>query len=513
MRRLLQPKQSLFVGDNMKSINIYSRPVFQVSEGQRTRFNELASMAKVLHVSCVEGEQLCPGFTNIIGDVWVAFCAIHPRLLPNAKQIDDMQFEFIQNLMNAEEYTRWHHLTQGDELLSVLSAVAIAERLKEMLKDDKVSKQAVAQKKLAQRSQEYASKQLQELRKKMNDPNVSKAEKERAAMQKNLVHRILTAAQQDQAQANEAVRKQISTMSNATIAEMLKSTAQKVKHSKNTIVAVGTMDGKKIQQVPLSDQFELANHLKEHKTLQKIADLAGRFKKIAQKKQKTKQRMTMERKNVTLGQEVARLLPTEIANFILPHSKLDFLRRYAEQQTFIFDTKGKDRRGKGPIIICMDESSSMTSIKEESKAFCMALLMIARKQKRDFAIVPFASDIGEVQIFLKGRASVQDLIHYSNSFLGGGTNYEKPLRASLNILKESKFNEADLIFVTDGSSFLSSSFIEEFNLVKKNKQFECTSIVLKNAFNTVDLNVVNKFSDKVLEVNELFEAEEAFVLS
>ena len=152
--------------------------------------------------------------------------------------------------------------------------------------------------------------------------------------------------------------------------------------------------------------------------------------------------MTMERKNVTYGQEIARLLPMELASFVLPNAKLDFLKRYSEQQTLIFDMKGKDRRGRGPIIICMDESSSMTSIKAESKAFCLALLMIARKQKRDFAIVPFASEVGEVVIFAKGRSTAEDIMNFSTHFLGGGTNYEKPLRASLDILTKSEFNKA-----------------------------------------------------------------------
>ncbi|WP_274307113.1 vWA domain-containing protein [Solibacillus daqui] len=220
----------------------------------------------------------------------------------------------------------------------------------------------------------------------------------------------------------------------------------------------------------------------------------------------------MERKNISIGHEVSRLLPIELANYVMDHSKKDFLRRFSESQTLVFDTKGKDRKGKGPIIICMDESSSMTSIKEHSKAFCIALLTIAKKQKRDFAIIPFASTVGDVQVFRKGQATTQDLLTFSNSFLGGGTNYEQPLRESLNILLQSEFNEADILFVTDGSSFLSTHFIDEFNATKKKKQFECTAVILTNLFNTVDVNLVNKFSDRVIEVNELFDAGDVFVL-
>ena len=328
--------------------------------------------------------------------------------------------------------------------------------------------------------------------------------------QRQLYVEKLQSSQSRFIQMNEQVKTRIQRLDPQQIGAMIQQNKEKFRHTKKAIMAVGTMDGKKLDNLPLKDQFELAEKLRSHEELRKIADMVGRFKRIAMKKQKTKNKQTMERKNISIGQEIARLLPTELASYILPHSHLDFLKRLAQRQTFIFDTSGKDRKGKGPIIICMDESSSMTAFKEQSKAFCIALLMIAKKQKRDFAIVPFASQVGEVMIFKKGQATIQEMIHFSNQFLMGGTNYEHPLRESLQILTQSEFNEADILFVTDGSSFLSSKFIEEFNEVKRKKIVECTSIVLTNLNNAVDLNIVNQFSDRIIEVSELFEADEAF---
>ena len=115
-------------------------------------------------------------------------------------------------------------------------------------------------------------------------------------------------------------------------------------------------------------------------------------------------------------------------------------------------------------------------------------------------------------IFPKGRATTEDVVHFSNRFLGGGTNYEKPLRASLNILTKSEFNKADVLFVTDGTSFLSSRFLEEFHTIKKQRNFECTSIVLTNLIQTVNLDIVHRFSDEVIEVKDLFDAQEVFSL-
>lgn len=490
---------------------LYSRSIFDISTSQKTRFNELLKMAKLLNDRCLDGEKILLGFTNIIGDTWYSFYNKQPLLEENAQQIDETQFGFITNLLKTDEYMQWHQLTKGDELLSVLTAISMADQLIKSLRNDHPQTKNEQSQKAAERSQQFAKKRIQELQQQINSAT-SEGIKQAYRDQQKIYEQNLKNAEQQTKAIEQQLKNQLLEISKQSLGQIIQGNKKKISNTKKAIITVGTMDGKKIEHVPLGDQFELAEKIGTHKELQTIADLVGRFKRIAIKKQKTKQKHTMERKNIAIGQEVSRLLPTELANYVMGHSKMDFLRRFSESQALVFDTKGNDRKGKGPIIICMDESSSMTSIKEQSKAFCIALLTIAKKQKRDFAIVPFASNVGEVKIFAKGQASTQDLLAFSNSFLGGGTNYEQPLRESLTILQQSEFNEADILFVTDGSSFLPTRFIEEFNATKKKKQFECTSVVLTNLFNAVDVNVVQKFSDRVIEVSELFDAADAFVL-
>lgn len=496
---------------NTKLQATYQQTVLYEANRQFERFNELANVANILMTTCNEGEKLYPGFTNMVGDVWCAFYAVEPQLDPQKKEVNEIQYDMMKKIMKTDEFSRWQHLTANDELMSVLTAVSIAEQLKKWLQQNRETREAINKQERAERSEQRVydqQKKLDEMRKQAT----TNLEQQRIEYQEAFINKQLEKVKEDQHQAKQALHQAMRRMSIQQFGEILEHSKSETKKTKKTVVEMGTLDDKKLEQVPISEQFQLAEQIKNHDTLKKIAELTGRFRRIAKKKQKTKHKMTMERKNIAMGQEVARLLPMELANFVMPNSKVDFLRRYAEHQTLLFDTKGKDRRGRGPIIICMDESSSMTSMKAESKAFCLALLMIARKQKRDFAIIPFASDVGEVRIFSKGRSSAQEILDFSNHFLGGGTNYEKPLRASLNILTKSEFNEADILFVTDGSSFLSSQFLDEFNTIKKKRKFECTTIVLTNLINTVDLKIVHRFSDKVIEVGELFEADEVFSL-
>lgn len=490
---------------------LYSRSLFDISHLQKARFNELVKMAKLLADSCMEGEKILTGFTNYIGDTWYAFFSKDPTLLKTAQQIDETQYDFISSLLNQDEYHQWHQLTKRDELLSVLTAISMADQLLKAIKDTQNMNLSVHNQRLAERKHAFAKKRIEELEQKIKESTID-IMKDAYRRQKHLYEERIKTVDQEMLTSQQQVKQRLKRISEQSIGAIIHQNKKKVHHTKKLIRAIGTMDGKKFEYVPLCDQFDLAEKLRASKELQRIADLVGRFKRIAMIKQKTKHKQTMERKNISIGQEVSRLLPTELTNYVMEHSKLDFMRRFSESQTLVYDPLGKNQKGKGPMIICMDESSSMTSIKEQSKAFCIALLTIAKKQKRDLAIIPFASTVGEIQIFRKGQATTQDLMAFSQRFLGGGTNYEQPLRESLNILLQSEFKEADILFVTDGSSFLSTRFIDEFNATKKKKQFECTAILLTNLFNAVDVNVVNKFADRVMEVNELFEATDAFVL-
>ncbi|MGM9951326.1 MAG: VWA domain-containing protein [Lysinibacillus sp.] len=487
----------------------YDQTVWAATERQFERFNELLGLAWVLEEACREGEEIYPGFTNIMGDLWFAFYAMEPKLDLSSRERNDIQYDLIAGLVQTDEYMRTHILTASDALLSVLTAVLIGERLRDWLVEDMDVQEARLKKVRAEWTEGKARRQMEELRQTEQNPEAGEQERTQASLHREFVQKQLAYAQQDKEQAEKGLQDAVRKMTAQQLGDMLAATREEARRTKQAVLEIAALNGKKTEHLPVSEQFQLAEQIQQHDTLKKIAEMTGRFKRIAKKKMYTKQ-ATMERKDVTLGQEVSRLLPAEVANLLMPDSKLDFLRRYAEQQTFVFDTKGTSRKGKGPIIICMDESSSMTPVMEESKAFCLALLMIAHRQKRDFAIIPFASDIGNVLIFPKGRATSEDIVDFSNRFLGGGTNYEKPLRASLDILDRSEFNEADILFVTDGSSFLSSRFLEEFHDMKKKRKFECTSIVLTNLINTVNMELVRSFSDKVIEVNELFEAGDAF---
>ena len=164
--------------------------------------------------------------------------------------------------------------------------------------------------------------------------------------------------------------------------------------------------------------------------------------------------------------------------------------------------------GKGPIILCLDQSGSMRKLDTQSKGFALALMSIAKKQKRDFALITFSVS-ATTQIFKKGSSTKEDLIQLAEGFLGGGTNFYDPLKQSLSLIKESRFKNADIVFVTDGQANLTDEFIEEFSRTKDKKKFECLSVLIGEI---ADVYTVQKFSDRVINADDFMEVDEVFSL-
>jgi uncharacterized protein with von Willebrand factor type A (vWA) domain len=86
-----------------------------------------------------------------------------------------------------------------------------------------------------------------------------------------------------------------------------------------------------------------------------------------------------------------------------------FYLRFAERGLRQYNLIGHEPEGQGPIIIAIDESGSMTTdyggMTSEvwSKAVMLALLSIARLQKRDLAVIYFSGpDDLRIDLFQKG---------------------------------------------------------------------------------------------------------------
>lgn len=428
----------------------------------RRRFNQILSMSEKLQAVEQEGRKSFPSFQPLMADVWAGLFKMKPELLQQVSPELEMNRQLMEKIMADAGYQEFREFTRLDDLAAALGTTKYSETVLEWIQEQ------------ARQDQELADALQQAL-----DGNAQ--------------------ASQQAAQSLSAALNQ----SGAKLSQMLKQAADDAIQSKGNVqsllsgIQAGTGDGD-LKEVPLKDQLLLAERLSSDFKLKAIAQWAGRMKLIAQRKQRSKHRDAIDRGGVKQGNQIEQLLPAELGAYISPVAKTDFLRRFVEGQTLQFDTRGKEQFGKGPIILCLDQSGSMSDQDTLSKGFALALMSIARKQRRDFAIIPFSNRASDPSLYERGRINVQDMIKLATTFLDGGTNFQSPLSKAAEVIRKSRFDKADIIFVTDGEASVDRDFIKSWDELKTQKGFHVLSLLL----GTESERGVKGFSDRIIKASD-----------
>jgi uncharacterized protein with von Willebrand factor type A (vWA) domain len=164
--------------------------------------------------------------------------------------------------------------------------------------------------------------------------------------------------------------------------------------------------------------------------LKRICELAGRYRRVAQSRQRRKVTHGLDDMiGVVLDGDLGRLLPQELAKLCLPEFEDDTLRRLVERQCMCREYRATEPVGKGPIVVVVDESGSMQGEKvHTAKALALALAWIARQQRRWCALIAFSGGTdGRLLPLPPGRWDENALADWLTAFLGGGTSCDVPL--------------------------------------------------------------------------------------
>src|SRR5262249_60686658 len=83
------------------------------------------------------------------------------------------------------------------------------------------------------------------------------------------------------------------------------------------------------------------------------------------------------------------------------------------------------------------------------------LLAIARRQKRDLAVIHFSGPNQlRTSVFLKGESSPLNLIDEVEFFFGGGTVFDRWMEEAVRLVDQDRFDRADVIVISDGIAFI-----------------------------------------------------------
>lgn len=245
---------------------------------------------------------------------------------------------------------------------------------------------------------------------------------------------------------------------------------------------------------------QLAEALREDAKLQELARESGRLRRIAAEKQRSKvDHGADEITDVELGNDLGRLLPSELLGLVEPARWPDFARRYHERSLMQYKLEGSETLGRGPIVVLLDESSSMEGAKEIwSKAMCLALLDIATRQKRSCRVLRFNTGVVRVDDWRPGHVDPLALLESMRSFSGGGTAFEPPLESALDAIeKDAELKAADVVLVTDGEADISAEFLERWDRARKRLEFT-TYAVHVDAVGGIAPSVLHTVADRVI---------------
>jgi uncharacterized protein with von Willebrand factor type A (vWA) domain len=277
-----------------------------------------------------------------------------------------------------------------------------------------------------------------------------------------------------------------------------------IKETSELIEAWGAEPGQ-LQSLPPELRLELAQRLSEKDKLKKLARMLGRFRRMAIHSQKTKITHGLDEvHDMETGNDLEKVLPSELVNLRHPVLKQQFRRKFTEAQLLQYQLRGKEKAGKGPIICCVDSSGSMEGAPELwSKAVSLALLEIAQMQKRAFCVIFFGAEDDPLEIIevMKGEQNpINKVIRIAEYFLDGGTDFETPLNAALEQLEKSEFKKADIVFVTDGSCGVSDVWLQDFLTRKSQKEARIHSVLVDMRCSN---DTVDSFSDQVSLISDL----------
>lgn len=422
------------------------------------------------------------------------------KVAPEMEERGAMDPRFLLNwvveneLTETPEMERIRTWTEGDIVNTALSFVDIEPLLEQLL--DKKSKEMEEQaQRIEELMEQLANLQLQsdnldELVERWQQGGVFDPDGEAGAGEdaQEAMAAAIAAAQADLEQAlkeMEAMAGQAARGTLPGIRSALDQAADKAERQADMARGFGMEPGQ-LKRMDANERIKLAQRFDRNETFKKLADLIGPMMRLASAEQTRKVIYSPEEVyDVETGADLGRLLPSELLDFLRPATRLYFYQKFLERNTLQYAMRGTEKVGKGGIIMCIDNSGSMSGDPEVwAKAVGLATAAIAREQKRSFYGIHFGSSY-EMKMFDFrdwSKVNFESIIDYAEFFFGGGTDFMAPLSHALKLLqdeeREKGFTEGDIVFVTDGICRVRPDWLEEFVAERERLKFRCWGILI-----------------------------------
>lgn len=463
------------------------------------------------------------GYDNapeLVEDLYYAFLKFQPHIQPirNIKPDARLNAKFLKAIMEMPEFHRIHDLTAGDPVMATLAVMNMFDTLREAIKNHE---QLVLESNESKRGGRGCGPSGRCRTDGQGDPEDAPP----ADMDDTEAHS--QGAEGSGGDADSFDRefqdelKKLNEQDMADLDEMfqdfqmgpspsLDKGANELEELEATRKSFG-LEAAEWRQTSPERRMEIAKMLNTPQ-MKALADIMGKMVPYAMGQQATKLvDIPNHITNVEMGSNLRKILKGQLALLSTEETKIEFYRKYLNGELLQFQTRGVENLGKGPLVICVDNSGSMGGGPENwAKGVCEALRRICAKEGRDCFVMFFEVNRHRMRFdFPKGHADVETIMKYLSISAGGGTEFDGVLTEALarctTQFDEGGKSKADIVFITDGESYLDDAWIEKFNDERKRIGSRVFSVYVSGAYDsyTAPLELLNKFSDTVINVNDL----------
>lgn len=479
------------------------------------KFNKIKQRSKELLELEETGEEQFKQFPELMQDTFDALYKNNPDLIEEWRIRPDylLNREIIVKVLESARYKELRVMTQLDELTSALGTQIMGEELLEWMKE--LKDQLAAQEALSEAVNDILGAQQSDDADDADDADDKKGKKGKGT-KKYTLEEAMKLYEEAKAKFDDSINQKRFTQG---IERLTAKVKDAVKETSEMISNWGLEQSGSYTMKPVNEKMELLNRLRSSPKLQQIARMAGRYRRLALQTKREKVRKGIDDVySIKPGNDLARVLPSELMKLKNPVTRKMFIADFIEGKTLNYEIRGKEKKAKGPIIICIDESGSMNGLPEVwSKSVALALLEIAREQKRDFFVIHFSDQRKIEQLhtneFLKDTPfKVEEMLDMAEHFDNGGTVFEPALDLARKKIGENRtWSKADIIFVTDGESAVTEKWYKDYNEWKKENKVSVYSILIDSGPNTPV--VLNLFSDKVEKLSNMKTAADDMAIS
>ena len=454
------------------------------------------------------GAKKLKSFKSLVNDVFQSVYGIKPKYTDEG-ELSDISKTFnksiIADLMKDDNFNAVKSVCEGKELPAISATAEFTGELLDNL--DQLMDKAVggrgkidALDKMEQDKQMLIEK-LSKLLDKRDDLSPEQRELNDGKII-NTANRLLAKKEQSEMFSGfvERSMKQSSPFIRDMIANAAASALDGAKTARCAVMAWGSGDPD-MRKTPMNT--EILKRCAGSAKLRYIAEFLGQYREMLNSKRLLGYRYGAgEKYDIEYGNNISKALTSELAMLATPELVPLFLKKYNNKALKQYRKREPVYKGKGDVIVCLDESGSTFG---ENNAYGMAIAMVlyelCRVNNTDFALVHFSTET-KVDYFPKDRRpTAEQVMNCAETFLNGGTDFVKPLEEVMSIVRNARLKDPDVVFITDGECKLPDCFIPVIRKFKADTGMKLTGILLDKG-SCIEFTL-REFADTIYRTSEL----------